>query len=209
MLRRLRLTFLTAATLLTTWCDQHNKPMETHAITNHTPVAAEVVKTTEKALSKGFNTAAMITRGIASWYGPQFHGKPTASGEIYDQNDMTAAHRTLPLGSWVRVTNRSNGHSVVVRINDRGPYVHGREIDLSASAFEKIGSSHHGTMRVKLEVLTDKNEIAQAKAANKIFAMNRQQSVKKIDVAAEPASVPADTLSTAPEPKIQTAGFSL
>ncbi|MGW8788898.1 septal ring lytic transglycosylase RlpA family protein [Heyndrickxia sporothermodurans] len=79
--------------------------------------------------------------GVASWYGPGFHGRKTANGERFDMNALTAAHRTLPLGTQVRVTNMHTGRSVVVRINDRGPYVGRRLIDLSKASAEAIGVS--------------------------------------------------------------------
>ncbi|MGH1573469.1 septal ring lytic transglycosylase RlpA family protein [Methylobacterium sp. P31] len=79
--------------------------------------------------------------GVASWYGPGFHGRRTANGERFDMNALTAAHRTLPLGSQVRVTNTRTGQSVVVRINDRGPYVGRRVIDLSKASAQAIGVS--------------------------------------------------------------------
>ncbi|HBB30702.1 MAG TPA: septal ring lytic transglycosylase RlpA family protein [Cyanobacteria bacterium UBA8803] len=91
--------------------------------------------------------------GIASWYGPGFHGNRSASGEIYNQNAMTAAHRSLPFGTNVQVTNLNNGRSVVVRINDRGPYVRGRVIDLSAAAARTLGILHTGTAPVRIDVL--------------------------------------------------------
>lgn len=91
--------------------------------------------------------------GMASWYGPGFHGRRSASGEVFNQNDLTAAHRTLPFGTRVRVTNMSTGQSVVVRINDRGPFGHGRVIDLSAAAASNIGLRASGVGRVQLEVL--------------------------------------------------------
>jgi len=91
--------------------------------------------------------------GIASWYGNEFHGRPTSSGEIFDTNDMTAAHRTLPFGTHVMVTNLDNDRSVVVRINDRGPFVRGRVIDLSYAAARVLGMIGPGTARVRLEVL--------------------------------------------------------
>ncbi len=77
--------------------------------------------------------------GLASWYGPGFHGRRTASGEIFNADEMTAAHRSLPFGSRVKVTNHRTGRSTVVRINDRGPYAHGRIIDLSRASAEAIG----------------------------------------------------------------------
>jgi rare lipoprotein A len=91
--------------------------------------------------------------GMASWYGPGFHGRRSASGEVFNQNALTAAHRTLPFGTQVRVTNLSTGQSVVVRINDRGPFGHGRVIDLSAAAASQIGLRASGVGRVQLEVL--------------------------------------------------------
>ena len=80
-----------------------------------------------------------IQTGAASWYGPGFHGKRTANGERFNTNALTAAHKTLPFGTEVRVTNEHTGKSVVVRINDRGPYAHGRVIDLSKAAAEAVG----------------------------------------------------------------------
>lgn len=91
--------------------------------------------------------------GIASWYGGEFHGRPTSSREIYDMNDMTAAHRTLPFGTYVMVTNLGNDRSVVVRVNDRGPFVRGRVIDLSYAAASVIGLVGPGTARVRIEAL--------------------------------------------------------
>ncbi|QSN61324.1 MULTISPECIES: septal ring lytic transglycosylase RlpA family protein [unclassified Caballeronia] len=93
-------------------------------------------------------------KGKASWYGRWFHGRKTASGEKFDMNAMTAAHRTLPLASWVRVTNESNHKTVVVKINDRGPYVRGRVIDLSYAAAAALGMRGVGTQKVKIEGLT-------------------------------------------------------
>lgn len=89
--------------------------------------------------------------GMASWYGPGFHGRRTASGEVYNQNDLTAAHPTLPMGAMVRVTNLANGKSIIVRINDRGPFKSNRIIDLSKRAAEKI--SMPSTMKVRVQFL--------------------------------------------------------
>jgi len=94
-----------------------------------------------------------VMTGLASWYGPDFHGRPTSSKEIYDMNDMTAAHRTLPFGTWVLVSNLDNGRSVAVRINDRGPFVAGRIIDLSYAAARMLGVVGPGTVPVRLELL--------------------------------------------------------
>ncbi|MGV2986183.1 septal ring lytic transglycosylase RlpA family protein [Vibrio sp. E150_011] len=93
--------------------------------------------------------------GQASWYGSQFHGRLTASGEKYNMRAYTAAHKTLPFGTVVRVVNTSNNKSVDVKINDRGPYVKGRVIDLSQIAFEKVGSTTQGVVPVRIEILDD------------------------------------------------------
>ncbi len=90
--------------------------------------------------------------GTASWYGVQFQGKPTASGEPFDMRDFTAAHPSLPLGTFVKVTNLRNGKAVVVRINDRGPVVDGRIIDVSYNAARALGFNDRGLQRVRLEL---------------------------------------------------------
>jgi len=95
----------------------------------------------------------LVETGIASWYGPPYHNRRASNGEIYDMHAMTAAHRTLPLGSIVRVVNVDTKSSVIVRITDRGPFVEGRIIDLSKAAAEKIGMLQKGTTRVRIEVL--------------------------------------------------------
>jgi rare lipoprotein A len=96
---------------------------------------------------------APVQRGLASWYGSQFHGEPTAQGELFNMNALTAAHRSLPLGTRVRVTHLGNGRSVVVRINDRGPYKRGVIIDLSRRAANQIGMVQQGRARVRVEVV--------------------------------------------------------
>lgn len=102
----------------------------------------------------------LVTEGIASYYAGRFHGRMTANGEIFDMNALTAAHRTLPFGTWVRVTNLENGREVVVRINDRGPYIDGRIIDLSREAAREIGLIRPGTGEVKLEAFESNPEPA-------------------------------------------------
>lgn len=91
--------------------------------------------------------------GIASWYGGKFHGRKTASGAIFDQNGHTAAHRSLPFGTRVRVTNLENGRSVVLVVNDRGPFVRGRIIDVSRRAAAQLGFLRKGLTRVRVEVI--------------------------------------------------------
>lgn len=92
-------------------------------------------------------------RGTASWYGPGFHGRKTASGERFNSNDMTAAHRSLPFGTRLRVVNESNGRSVVVRVNDRGPFAHRRIIDLAKGPAQTLGLTSSGTGYVSLHRL--------------------------------------------------------
>ncbi|MBR1380035.1 MAG: septal ring lytic transglycosylase RlpA family protein [Alphaproteobacteria bacterium] len=91
--------------------------------------------------------------GIASWYGNKFHGRPTASGEKFNQNAMTAAHKTLPFGTRVRITNLQNNKTAIVTINDRGPFKSGRIIDVSRAAARKLGMIGTGTARVKIKAL--------------------------------------------------------
>lgn len=100
-----------------------------------------------------------IQAGMASYYHDRFHGRRTASGSRYDKHDFSAAHKTLPLGTQVRVTDARSGKSVVVRINDRGPYARGRVIDLSRAAAREIGLTRKGVAKVKLEVLGSKGRI--------------------------------------------------
>jgi len=95
-----------------------------------------------------------VQRGYASWYGRDFHGRPTASGERFDRNKLTAAHRTLPLGSRVRVVHSGNGRSVVVRINDRGPYSKRRVLDLSGAAARRLRMIDQGVAPITLHVIS-------------------------------------------------------
>jgi rare lipoprotein A len=99
--------------------------------------------------------------GRASWYGRLFQGHPTANGENFDMNDLTCAHRSLPMGSLVRVTNLSNNKTVVVRVNDRGPLPRSRVIDLSYAAANFLGFGGRGTAPVRLELIKDDPELAQ------------------------------------------------
>ena len=91
--------------------------------------------------------------GIVSWYSDKFHGQKTSSGELYNKNNYTAAHRSLPYGTKVKVTNVKNGKSVIVKINDRGPHTKSRMLDLSKAAFNEIGSVDSGILKVEMEVV--------------------------------------------------------
>ena len=117
-----------------------------------TPARARSVES-KPEIRKQAGKKAPYQIGTASWYGSYFDGKPTASGEAYDMNDLTAAHPTLPLGSYVRVTNLHNGRAVVVRVNDRGPIVQGRIIDLSYGAAQVLQFQEQGLQRVRLDVV--------------------------------------------------------
>lgn len=101
--------------------------------------------------------------GIASWYGVQFHGRRTANGEIYDMNSLTAAHRILPMPSFVRVTNLENGRSLILKVNDRGPFARGRIIDISRRGAQLLGYHSTGTARVRVQIMADKSRALAAR----------------------------------------------
>lgn len=127
-------------------------------------------------------------QGVASWYGQRFHGKPTSTGETYDMYQMTAAHPTLPLPSYARVTRLDNGRSVVVRVNDRGPFLRGRLIDLSYLAASKLGYVGQGHAKVEVELLNPAD-------AAKGRTLTAQPAVKAVPVQAR--TLPAVSLATA------------
>lgn len=118
-------------------------------------VVSGVLLSSCAAISKGRADLdlGMKQRGVASWYGDDFHGRTTASGERYDMHALTAAHRTLPLGTVVRIVNVVNGNHVTIRVNDRGPYVHGRILDLSYAAAKTLGMVQDGVSAIQLEVV--------------------------------------------------------
>ena len=112
-----------------------------------------LISNPSRAYHSSQDTAAIFQSGIASFYANKFNGRLTANGEIFSNSKMTAAHKTLEFGTIVRVTNRRNGRQVMVRINDRGPWIKGRVIDLSRAAAREIGMIKRGTARVDLEIL--------------------------------------------------------
>lgn len=116
------------------------------------------------------SAAGYVEQGVASWYGPDFHGGRTATGETYDMNGMTGAHPTLPLPTWVRVTNLENGRSVVVRLNDRGPFARDRIIDLSRAAAEALDMVRAGTARVEVRSLAQAGAAPTATAPAAYYA---------------------------------------
>jgi rare lipoprotein A len=127
------------------------------------PTSSESVNTRGKRAPVAPKTARAkpYQIGTASWYGSYFQGRATASGEPYDMYDLTAAHPTLPLGSWVRVTNLRNGRAVVVRINDRGPIIPGRIIDLSYNTARVLQFESKGLQRVRLDVVNNRTKTTQ------------------------------------------------
>ena len=152
--------------------------------------------------------------GVASWYGPNFDGKPTANGEVFDQWGVSAAHKTLPLPSIVRVTNLDNGRSLVVRINDRGPFVGDRVIDMSRRAAQLLGFEGQGTARVRVQVLTQESKaIAQRAKAGKPQLSPADSPIKSISVASQPvaqqdlpikvAQIPVTQAPISPAPVVQ------
>lgn len=107
----------------------------------------------KKMLRMGLKRTHIIYQATASWYGAQFHGKTTANMETFDKTVLSAAHKTLPLNTYLLVTNLNNGKKVIVRVNDRGPYIEGRELDLSEAAARLVGSYDKGVVPVRFEVL--------------------------------------------------------
>ena len=135
-------------------------------------------------------------RGIGSWYGKKFHGQKTASGELYDMYKMTAAHPTLPIPSYARVTNLSNGKQVIVRINDRGPFHSNRIIDLSYTAALKLGYLGSGSSELEVERLLP-DEIARMKSGKKEQISRTEQAIPTPDVLAAAAPIEASVSTTA------------
>ena len=132
-----------------------------------------------------------VEEGVASWYGPTFDGHRTSNGEIYNMHDMTAAHRTLPFNSMVRVTNLNNGKQTEVRINDRGPFVANRIIDLSLSAAQAIEMVGPGTAEVRLEVIGGPNPTAGLFCVQ-VGAFLKQENADRLKAQLEPVYGPVD-----------------
>jgi rare lipoprotein A len=132
--------------------------------------------------------------GVASWYGVPYHGRRAASGEIYDMEQLTAAHRTLPFQTWLEVTDLDNGKRVSVRVTDRGPFVDGRVIDLSLAAARKIEMVGPGIARVKLKV------IAAPRGSEKTVAQNPEKAAETPPLVARPAPVSAQAVARNPQP---------
>ena len=132
--------------------------------------------------------------GIASWYGPGFHEKFTANGDIFDQNDLTAAHRTLPMPCFVRVTNLDNGRSIVLRVNDRGPYARGRIIDVSRRGAQLLGYEAIGTARVRVQILANESrDLAAAMRSGQVVT-----AAAPVPAEPPPMAAPRETVASAP-----------
>jgi rare lipoprotein A len=145
-------------------------------------------------------TFTLTETGMASWYGPGFHGKSTANGERYDQTDRTAAHRTLQMPAIVRVTNLENGRSTVVRVNDRGPFARSRVIDLSRTAAEEIDMVGKGTARVRIDQLQAESLAVKDVALSGGGPAEQQQAVAQLASGSRAAPTPAPTPAPAPSP---------
>jgi len=150
--------------------------------------------------------------GIASWYGPGFHGKKTANGEIYDQNGLTAAHKTLPMPSLVQVTNLENGRSLRLKINDRGPFAYGRIIDLSRRGAQLLGFHRKGTARVQVQVLEAESRMMayQAKGGATLAStdspIRSDTKLPKAGVTKEKLQPPSGAISSPVQEKRQRPG---
>jgi rare lipoprotein A len=150
-----------------------------------------------------------VEEGIGSWYGRRFHGQPTSIGERYDMYGMTAAHPTLPIPSYARVTSLENGRSVVVRVNDRGPFLHGRVIDLSYLAAYKLGYVEAGSAPVRVELLDPGAGAQQAQAGGQPRGASAASQAPGPAVApsAAPAAAPSATTSTGSGHVLQLGAF--
>jgi rare lipoprotein A len=142
--------------------------------------------------------------GIASWYGADFHGKRTANGEDYDMNDLTAAHRTLPMPSIVRVTNLENGRSIKLRVNDRGPFARGRILDVSRRGAQLLGFDTKGTARVRVQILEDESRQVALLAQGKAVPQTAVAAVPPPAVQSAPVAAPGGaTVAKAPDPTLR------
>ncbi|MEZ5829956.1 MAG: septal ring lytic transglycosylase RlpA family protein [Dongiaceae bacterium] len=162
-IRRLVLPLLLAAAMLAGCTESKLVVDQAKVITNPGPVKPQPYKIGKPYQVDGIwyypkADYKYSETGIASWYGPGFHGKRTANGEVYDENGLTAAHKTLPMPSMVRVTNLENGRSIEVRINDRGPYQAGRIIDMTRRGAQLLGFIGNGTARVRVDIMAEESQ---------------------------------------------------
>lgn len=152
--------------------------------------------------------------GIASWYGQKFHGRKTANGEIYNMNDLTAAHRTLPLPSWVEVTNLDNGRKIRLRLNDRGPYAKSRIIDISRRGAQLLGFQSNGTAKVRVKILARESRqlAARMKGEATIGEVGSPITIDKlptVSVNSEPLAPPPGAKTSPPPAPSTNAGVQV
>lgn len=132
--------------------ERSNDKIRRQTLASKVEVADDEPSVIDRLNTVASNTVRKFSQtGVASWYGRQFHGRKTANGDTFDMNALTAAHRSLPLNCFIRVTNKDNGKSVVVKINDRGPFHGNRVLDLSYGAAKKLGITNSGTAKVNIE----------------------------------------------------------
>ncbi|WP_343562535.1 septal ring lytic transglycosylase RlpA family protein [Kiloniella sp. b19] len=149
-----------------------------------------------------------VETGVASWYGPGFHGKQTANGEIFDENALTAAHRTLPMPSFVRVTNLDNGRVLTLRVNDRGPFAHNRIIDVSKRAAELLGFRLQGTAKVRVEIMPEESrQIASLAQGGQPEGLKPNQPASQVVANRESTTIVNEELS-APVEKVKVEGLT-
>ncbi|SDB84485.1 septal ring lytic transglycosylase RlpA family protein [Acinetobacter boissieri] len=135
-----------------------NDTVRRQALNSRVELPQDEPSVIDRLNSVASNTVKRFTQtGVASWYGRQFHGRKTANGDTFDMNALTAAHRSLPLNCYIRVTNKDNGKSVVVKINDRGPFHGNRVLDLSYGAAKRLGITNSGTAKVGIERVESPN----------------------------------------------------
>jgi rare lipoprotein A len=153
-------------------------------------------------------TAAPVSEGYAAWYGKELQGRPTASGELFDMNKMTAAHRDFPMNSLVLVKNLENGKKAMVKVNDRGPYVEGRVMDVSYSAARELGFAEKGTARVQLELVQagEDNFLSKADGAAPVKAGKKRKVAKDEEEIIEPVADLDEADADEDDGKIKSAG---
>ena len=186
-MRRTAVLLLVAGALLLSGCSHRsarvNVPPPPSIPENPPPAATSSAPRipSQAAPAPAIRQSIFVETGIASWYGPPYHNRKASDGEIYNMNALTAAHRTLPLGSIVRITNVSTQHSVVVRITDRGPFIPGRIIDLSLAAAKAVDVWRSGLARVKVELLQTPAPLnAGGRWAVQIGAFDDQESATEL-----------------------------
>ncbi len=150
-------------------------------VSNELTSAKEIERINKELMDLENDIEVVLAKGISTHYGDKFNGRKTANGEIFSNNELTCAHKTLPFGTILRVTNLDNDKTVIVRVNDRGPFVKGKHIDLSKKAFSQIGNLSRGNLNVKIEILP-KNYLESKKELEKeLDAVSQLDSIIQMD----------------------------